>query len=795
MAAPAPAPERAPNRLETLRALRAANADGALSGAFSTLVTGGFLVGFVKLLGGSDLWLGALTALPSAVGLLQIPGAVLGRRFVSRKGYVLPGGLLWRLFYVPVAVLPLVALAAGIKLAILLGCVTLAAISATLINPTYSEWLAELVPANSRGTFFSTRNALGTAVGTAGGMGGALLLDAFRKRHHEALGFSVIFGLGLACAALSMAAFMRTHDVPRERAERQDLRAVFRAFGGPFRDREFRRVLLFLGLFVFGQGFAGNLFSAYALESLGFSFSALQGLTVMQAAGNILASRGWGFLADKYGNKPCLGLAGAGIVLTPAVWLFTRPSDPGFSLALLLVVHFFMGFAWSGVALCQFNLLLSTSRSDDRASYIASGMATQSVLGGISPLLGASLMASLRSGLPPEAAYKIVFGATMACRLFGILFLIPVRELGSTGLRTTLRHIAAVTPTGFRAMRSLGRSGDETEREASILKLGEASHALAADDLIAALHDPSPRVRRGAAVALGRLGDPKAVGELVHQLDEHPDLVEEETVSALGEIGDAAAIPVLVRFLSHPRSMLRRAAARALARIPASAGDPAAREALLQAAAGPNDPDARRGALQALRELGDEAEGIEGLGPVLAASLLEPHPSVRIAASEAAAELHRRDLAPALRESLARYRDEAGAEVAYALGAVGEEGDLPAILDFAAECGSMTTRRRSLLGAARLLGVEREAYRLLLTEGMARDRALLAVLGGSRPGSAEAAALERYSLGDERGAMARLPLSEAASALRRCSAPETFLVAACVYGKENPSRATLLGRG
>lgn len=780
-----------PNRLQTLGALRAANADGAFSAAFAALVTGGFLVGFVKLLRGSDLWLGALTALPSIVGLLQIPGAVLGRRFVSRKGYVLPGGLLWRLFYVPVAVLPLIAMMASVKLALLLGCVTLAAISATLINPTYNEWLAELVPSNSRGTFFSTRNALGTGVGTAAGMGGALLLDAMRRAGNEAAGFSVVFGLGLVFAGFSFAAFLRTTDVPRPEPERQNLRAALAGLSGPFRDREFRRVLRFLALFTVGQVFAGNLFSAYALESLGFSFTALQALTVSQAVGSIIASRGWGFLVDKYGSKPCLGLAGAGIVVTPTVWLFTRPADPTFSLTLLTVVHFFMGFAWSGVNLSQFNLLLATSREDDRATYIGAGMATQALLGGVAPLAGAAFLASLRGSVPPETAYKTVFGGAMALRLVGILFLIPVRERGSTAFRTTLRHIAGVTPGGFRAMRSLGRSGNESEREASILRLGETSNALAADDLIAALHDPSPRVRRGAAVALGRLGDPKAVGELVHQLDEHPDLVEEETVAALGEIGDAAAIPVLVRFLSHPRSMLRRAAARALARIPASAEDASAREALLTAAADPNDPDARRGALQALRDLGAVAEQVPGLTPVLRAGLLEAHPSVRIAASEAVAELRCADLEPALRESLEGFRDEAAAEVAYTLGAVGTEADLPAILDYAGAAGTMTSRRRALLGAARLLKVEREAYRLLLTDGMARDRALVSALGGSRPG---VAALERYSAGDERGAMDLLPLSQAASALRGCAAAETFLVAACVYARESGVKGSLRGR-
>lgn len=773
--------------MRTLSTLRIANADGAFAAAFATLVTGGFLVGFIKELNGSDLWLGLLTGLPAVVGLLQIPGAALGRRFVSRKAYVLPGGALWRALYIPVAVLPIVGLASDVRLAILLGCVTLAAIVTNLVNPVYNEWLAELVPANSRGAFFSTRNIIAVAIGTTAGMGGAVLLDAFRAAGRIEMGFVVLFSLGLVMAAISEVFFLKTHDVPREFAEKENLREFLGSFAGPFRDRDYRKVLLFFAFFVFGQGFAGNLYSAYALESLGFSFSALQGLTVFHAAGNIFASRAWGFLADKYGNKPCLALAGIGLVLTPIPWMFTMGSNPTFSMWLLFIAHFFMGAIWSGVAVCQSNLLFATSHPQARATYIGAGSAVQALMGGISPLIGATLMAAMRSPFPPETAYKIVFGVTVAARLVGVLFLIPVREIGAAAFGTTLRHIKGITPTGLRAARSFSRSGDAVVREASIEKLADEGYALASDDLIAALHDPSPRVRRQAAAALGRLGDPKATIELVHQLEEHPDLVEEETVAALGELGDPAAIPVLVRFLGHPRSMLRRASARALANIPGSADDPSAREALLKAADVGNDPDARRAALQALRNLHSETP-IPGLVGIFAAGLTERHPSVRIAAAEAVSELELRDLAPALRASLAEFRDEAGAEVAYTLGAVGDESDLPAILTFAEESHSMTTRRRCLLGAARLLGVEREAYRLLLTDGMARDRALMAVLGPSRAGSAEAAAVAAYGAGDESGAMAKLPLSEAASPLRRCAAPETFLIAACVWARENGTR-------
>jgi len=70
----------------------------------------------VKYLGGTDLWIGVITAVPTALGVLQIPGAIFARRYASYKKFVLPGGLVWRLMYIPVALLPILAIANELRL-------------------------------------------------------------------------------------------------------------------------------------------------------------------------------------------------------------------------------------------------------------------------------------------------------------------------------------------------------------------------------------------------------------------------------------------------------------------------------------------------------------------------------------------------------------------------------------------------------------------------------------------------------------------------------------------------------
>ncbi len=736
-------PERdnPPSRLEVLRTLRAANLDVAFSTAFATLVTGAFLVGFVKYLGGGDIWIGIVTAVPAALGVMQIPGAVFARRFPSYKGFIAPGGALWRFMYVPVVLLPLLALANEIRLFILVACISIAAFSISLVNSTYNDWLAELIPSNSRGWYFSRRQAIATAVAAAVGLLGGFILDRFQAAKQPEVGYAVVYGLGVLCAALSMFFFMKMRNLERKNVARQSVREGLSTFAAPFRDKNFRRVLIFLSMFFLGQTFAGNLYAAYALESLKMPFVWFQVTAIMQATGTVASAGLWGFLSDKYGNKPCLILAGFGIALSPIGWAMTDPSNLTFSIIVLLVSHLLGGLFWCGVNLTQFNLLLSTANVEDRASYIGSGLAVQSLVSGLAPLLGAQLMAILRPEIGPEIAYKWVFISVFALRLLALFFLTPVKEEGSSMVQRTLRDLRKVTPRGVRAMRSLSRTSDAETRAAAIHSVGTHGLSLASDEIVKALGDPSPNVRRNAARALGRLGDDRLAESLIRHIQDHPDLIEEETVEALGEMRNPAAGPELSKLLRSPRSSLRRASAKALGRL----GSHDAVEALRTVAAETGDPDLRRASLQALRVLGSTEAS-----PEIADALVDPHPSVRIAAAEAVSELKLTDAAAQVRDALAYYEDEATSELVYALGSVGELSDLDTILAEAKKQRTPTARRRSLLGAACLLGLEDKVYRLMLAEGFERDTLLLEGLQTAmRANKRLRSAVDKYGSGQE----------------------------------------------
>ena len=770
-----------PNRLQTLRNLRTANLDMAFASAFGTLVTGAFLVGLIKYLGGSDLWIGVLSAIPSVFGILQIPGAIWGRSKRSYKAFILPGGLLWRLFYLPFIAIPFLPVDATVKLSLAMFCALASAASTFLVNPIYNDWLAEMVPPESRGSFFSRRNAIATTVGGTTGILGGLLLDAFQRHGHYRAGFSTIFAVGSVCAGISFSFFLRMKDLERANPIRQSLTKGILAFAVPFRDNAYRPVLVFLAVATIGQGFAGSFYFAYGIESLGLPFSVLQLAGACQALGTVLSSRFWGFGSDKYGNKPMLAIAGLSLAINPIPWMLCRPHELVFNTVLLLTAHVFFGVMWGGVGLCQFNIMLSTAKPEDRANYLGAGLALTALVGGLSPMVGATVMATLRLHNTPFHAYQVLFFTTALLRAAGMLFLTRVREAGSTEVRTALQQLSEATPTRVRALRRLSRSTSADVRGEALEQLGDEGFTMAADEMVKALYDPLPKVRRQAAQALARLRDPasqhQAATALIEQLGQHPDLVEEETIEALGAMRDERAVELLSSLLRSPRSLVRRAAARALGRLE----DASAVEPLIEAAGAADDPDLRRAAVQALRRL--EAQEA---APTLAAATLDLRASVRVAAAEAVAEMEIKEAAPMLREALVKYPDASTTAVAYALGVLGDLSDIPLILHALDTCKTPLTRRQGLLGVARLLGVERETYRLMLLGGMAKDSALVELLRpATRRSKRIQLALHHYSEANEVEAvqiLANVANNEGLTALAQHPIPEAFLVAAAFVG-------------
>ncbi len=201
---------------------------------------------------------------------------------------------------------------------------------------------------------------------------------------------------------------------------------------------------------------------------------------------------------------------------------------------------------------------------------------------------------------------------------------------------------------------------------------------VAVPHLLELLRDPSPDMRRTAALSLGKIADVHAVPGLVLGTSDQDPLVRQYSVWALGTIGEAAldhAGFALVARLSDPSPAVQAAAARAIGRVGATQG---MLELVLDALKD-DEVETRRAAALALTWLEAPAAFF-----ALAEALEDDDGGVRQHAVAALGELADARAIPAFRHRLVSDDDPGvRAEAAYRLGKLGDAAVLP-VLQFIA---------------------------------------------------------------------------------------------------------------
>jgi HEAT repeat protein len=141
-----------------------------------------------------------------------------------------------------------------------------------------------------------------------------------------------------------------------------------------------------------------------------------------------------------------------------------------------------------------------------------------------------------------------------------------------------VRRLAQANPFVVLPMTSSVMSSAPASRKArAARKLGHSGSQLVTRELLDLLGDPSPEVRKEAALALGRTRDSEAVAPLIERSGDVDAEMRRQAAWALGQIGSADATERLVELLADPYPHVRSAAALALGQV----GGQAAGDALM----------------------------------------------------------------------------------------------------------------------------------------------------------------------------------------------------------------------
>jgi MFS family permease len=453
-------------RLEIARGLRWANWDAVFFTLFVALTSGAFQIGLARFFGANDLWIGIITSVPSLAGALQILTAYLADTAPSQKRLVIRYAFYSRLPFVAIAFLPFLGDAAP-RLQLFAGLLILSAVLGSFAGPAFLAWLSALVPPDYRGRYFGRRNMILGLVSAASALPPAIFLDQAVKyqRFSEALAFAVLYGLGALFLFLSLWALRKMPEPPRTPAERKGLRGFWAFYREPFRTPNFRALLGFNTFLVFGQMFAGQFFTVYMLEQIRMPYLMVQVAGLIAALFSSLAMPLWGYLADKFGNKPLLVLSMWGVVFLPYLWFLTDPDRYLWSVGVILFIQVLAGTLWAGVGLTQFNLNVAVAPSEQRAIYMGALSAIVSLMGGLAAFASGALMEVLKPFVPDPTRFFVLFGAASLFRLLALPWLRAIREPDERSTRYVLSQLrASVRPRGWRAMRQLRGQADVATR-------------------------------------------------------------------------------------------------------------------------------------------------------------------------------------------------------------------------------------------------------------------------------------------------------------------------------------------
>jgi MFS family permease len=370
------------------RGLRMLMLDGVCSQVMGVLSGGAFLVAFAMLSGASNFIIGLIAALGPLTQVLQIPAIYLIEKTGYRKALVVVSSFFSRLFWFLIAVIPFLfptSYRSSMLFIALLAYFGLGTISGLSFN----SWMRDFIPDSIRGSYSGKRMAIATAVAAFLSLAAGFGVDMYKKFFPEIGIYSIYFAVGGFAGILGVSYLAR---IPEPKMEKSQDMNLINVIIEPFRDLNFRQLMVFLGSWNFAVNFAAPFFIVYMLKRLNLNMTLIVALSVLSQIVNILFFRLWGKLADRFSNKSVLAEAGPLFIITMLIWPFTTMPESYFlTIPMVLMIHILAGMSMAGVNLCSGNIALKLAPTGKSTSYLAANALVSGVAATIAPIIGGAL--------------------------------------------------------------------------------------------------------------------------------------------------------------------------------------------------------------------------------------------------------------------------------------------------------------------------------------------------------------------------------------------------------------------
>lgn len=260
-----------------------------LDNANNKIASTTLMTAFAVYLGIPDFWIGLYVVLDTITNIIQIFAAPLFSKIGQSKKVVLINYTIYRFASVCFAFIPFITQDIQTRTILFFIPAIIYAITGELGYITFVNWRMSLIKKEDRGKFSSTKNAFKNTIIIFFSFMMGIMLDYFRTRGNELIGFSILFCIVFIIATIDIILRIFTYK-PEIKQEKINLKE---SITKPARDKAFRKVLFFCGLYRLAIGIGTIYLNVYILRYLNINYLYYSILNVIIYLSEALFSLFW----------------------------------------------------------------------------------------------------------------------------------------------------------------------------------------------------------------------------------------------------------------------------------------------------------------------------------------------------------------------------------------------------------------------------------------------------------------------------------------------------------------------
>ncbi len=368
-------------------------AESGLARGMATSTSGMYLTGLALALGANESQYGKLAGAIFVGGSMQLLVVPLLHRLGSRRRFCLMGLGMTRLLRISLAAAPLLAvwgMSAANVIWVMFVLLMLSAITGTAAESARQSWITDLVPKGRLGRFIGWRSSIMRAAGILAVLGYSQFIEFWRHTSQNlVMGFQILIVFGTALGVVGLVCIGKAPEPPM--SERLSPAIQRLAMTLPFRDRRFRRFMIFFCPWTFSLAIAGMFFHLYMLEYLQLRYRPM-GYALVAATDIVSMLLGvasapiWGRLADRWGTRRMLLRAGVVVGFFPLLWI---PITPG--LWWLVFVVILLRVFGSACEIGPMTMAMQMAPARRRSIYLGVYRSLGCLMMAIAPMVGGAI--------------------------------------------------------------------------------------------------------------------------------------------------------------------------------------------------------------------------------------------------------------------------------------------------------------------------------------------------------------------------------------------------------------------